>query len=308
MIPVVAALPLRELLDGPQRVVTVLARFPHAAYLQLAIDAEPAPVIALVTSDGIAHPNSLVLTRPAAARPLASVHRGEAAMIGDGALWLGGEQYRPVRWWSPVPALASVDADMLAVTSSLLGSHLDVRSQALPQELGYPLRSVQEALTAGRVRPAAAAARDLVGRGPGLTPAGDDVLAGLLAAGSALSAVVAPTVPEVRRAIDEFGAATVADAVGRTTAISLELLRQAAADAVLAPAGRLLRALVHTDDLSGGRIVVAADELLAVGSTSGRDLAVGLHAGAALVAGAATGVVPGPSRRSIAAVPAGAVA
>ena len=67
-LPALASTAVRSLLRGEPRPVTVLARFPQAAYL--AVEGEMS-IIALVTADGIAQPNALVLNVPSTERPLA---------------------------------------------------------------------------------------------------------------------------------------------------------------------------------------------------------------------------------------------
>jgi hypothetical protein len=102
-----------------------------------------------------------------------------------------------------------------------------------------------------------------LGRGPGLTPAGDDLLAGLLLglAGS----------PELR---DPLAAAVLRHAPARTTWLSAELLRHAAA-------GYGVPAAVAVTDAMNGHgpadaLTRALPPLLAVGHTSGAALARGL--------------------------------
>jgi len=114
--------------------------------------------------------------------------------------------------------------------------------------------------------------QDVVGRGPGSTPAGDDVLVGILAV--LRSAHSGPA--------GSHGADSLCDVLlpllPRTTDISGHLLRQAAA-------GRFSRA-VH--ELLGALIENAAPERLAdtirsvveTGATSGADMGVGLLAAA----------------------------
>jgi hypothetical protein len=115
-----------------------------------------------------------------------------------------------------------------------------------------------------------AAVLDLVGRGPGLTPAGDDLLAGLL--------VGLAGRPDLR---DPLAAAVLAAAPRRTTWLSAELLAHAAhgraAPAVVAVAD----ALAYGDDDALPRALPA---LLAVGHTSGAALARGLLLAADTVA------------------------
>ena len=105
---------------------------------------------------------------------------------------------------------------------------------------------------------------DLVGRGPGLTPSGDDVLAGVLVAAHA---VADPRLPG-------WAAATVdALAVRTTTAVSRGLLHHAL-DGWATPELADFVTAVCGGDATGG----PAGRLLAVGHSSGAALAAGaLH-------------------------------
>ena len=109
---------------------------------------------------------------------------------------------------------------------------------------------------------AAAAGAELIGLGPGLTPEGDDVVAGVAAV------VASGPWPEALREA-WLGALLGADLRRRTTALSATLLELAASGMGPEP----LQALV------GGRMA-ALDRLLRVGHTSGRAYALG--AGVAL--------------------------
>jgi hypothetical protein len=121
------------------------------------------------------------------------------------------------------------------------------------------------------------AAGRLLGRGPGLTPEGDD----LLAAVAATVAVLGPAagVDGAQRAA--LLAALVPDGLaGRTTALAATLLRLAARGQVAEPAGRLL-------DLgpAGERAWPAAlRRLQRLGHGSGRAYAAGIGAAASLLA------------------------
>jgi len=104
---------------------------------------------------------------------------------------------------------------------------------------------------------AAVAGAELIGLGPGLTPEGDDVVAG------AAAVVAAGPWPEALRAA-WLGALLGVDLRRRTTALSATLLELAAAGMGPEP----LQALV------GGRME-ALERLLRVGHTSGRAYALG---------------------------------
>jgi Protein of unknown function (DUF2877) len=103
----------------------------------------------------------------------------------------------------------------------------------------------------------------LAGLGPGLTPAGDDALAGMLLA---MRASIGPDAEPLLHA---------AAARARTTALSLAFLRCAAAGQALAPAHRLLDAAARGDS---GAALAAAGAVAEVGATSGADFCYGLRA------------------------------
>jgi hypothetical protein len=181
--------------------------------------------------------------------------RGDA-VVGEGTLRVGLDVWAPTRWFDPRPRdLAAVDPDALAAAAQVVGSRSREDVGVDPERA----RSAVAALVAGDARPAGA----LLGDGPGLTPAGDDVVAGALAA-CALAG---------REAALRSAPELVAAARARTTALSAALLSCAAAGQVVPEAARLLAALGGT-----GGVAAALAELRAVGSTSGTALAVGIVA------------------------------
>jgi len=118
------------------------------------------------------------------------------------------------------------------------------------------------------------ATRGLAGLGPGLTPAGDDMLAGFAAVMTLLSE---------RLSVDGINRGQVAEVIARvarprTTMLSGVLLEYAAHGEVAEQVGKLLLALA----LPGGEseaVLRAADELLAFGATSGGDTLLGVLLG-----------------------------
>jgi Protein of unknown function (DUF2877) len=137
---------------------------------------------------------------------------------------------------------------------------------------------------------AAGAAGVLVGRGPGLTPEGDDLLAAVAATlatlgpaagvpGACLAGLLAALVPE-RTTREGPGPGGAGAPAGRTTALAATLLELAARGQVVEPAGWLL-------DLSpaGERAWPGAlRRLERLGHGSGRAYAVGIGAAAWLLA------------------------
>ena len=99
----------------------------------------------------------------------------------------------------------------------------------------------------------------LAGRGPGLTPSGDDMLAGIL--------LVSAMDPTCRGALGRLVRSA------RTTTLSRAYLRWAAAGQSIQPAHALLDAAADGDP---NAMVEAAGSLAAVGATSGRALMAGM--------------------------------
>jgi hypothetical protein len=123
--------------------------------------------------------------------------------------------------------------------------------------------------------PAAAGARELLGRGPGLTPEGDDLLAAVAGTLAVLGPATGLDGPD-RAAL----LAAVAPAAGRTTALSATLLALAAAGRLPEPAGRLLD--LGPDGEAARPAALARLERL--GHGSGRAYAAGIAVASGLLA------------------------
>ncbi|MEW9549337.1 DUF2877 domain-containing protein [Nonomuraea sp. NPDC050783] len=266
-----ASTAVRPVLEAPRRPARVLAAFPAGVYLEVRTELEP-KVIAVITGEAVRLPNSVLL-----AGPLPRVEVGEEAWAGERGVELGALSLRVRRWWDPAPPLGPVDRAGLEEAAAVL---------ARPAEPapGLPGNGVIAALAAacgrGWLLGMATAAEQLVGLGPGLTPSGDDVLAGLLVTLRHLGAATG-----TGRAVWLAGwlAATVTfDARTRTTPLSatllhcaargeaspevLAVLRGVAGHQALEPALRRLRHLGHTSgaDLAQG-VAIGVDAVLALG-------------------------------------------
>jgi hypothetical protein len=322
-LPATASTGVADLVRAAPCPVSVLASFDRALYL-----AYDGGVLAVETLDGVHLPNGVVVAQPSVERPLAAVRAGARGTVGGGAIEIGALAVRVVRWRRARPALRAVTVVALERAVAAAAGAVSRGAAPLPASLAVPLRAVVDQLRAGRDEAAHVAARDgLLGLGPGLTPSGDDVLAGLLAGTQLLAEAVVGSdgavvgsdgavvgsdgavdgwdgaalgsQAAVRGADEVRGLALAARRTGghvarlapdATTAISAALLDHAARGEVAAPAGHLLAALTGAEPVEP-----AVDRLLAVGSTSGRDLAAGLLAAAELVtatAAATTGRTP----------------
>jgi hypothetical protein len=266
---------VRDLLTGPPRPVEVVATGPAAVYLSVGRE-----LLAVVAPAGVRLPCAVVLT----GHPGVSVAVGDTVEVGGGTVAgvvVAGEvvAVEVAQWFDPHVRLAGYDAAAVERLAAMVG--VEEPGGADPLVESGAIDGLAAALAGGGDLAAAVAV--LVGRGTGLTPAGDDVLAGTLAALRAVG----------DHAADRLGR-EVTDAVGpggaRTTRLSAALLEAAADGAVIPPAERVLRA-VATGPLLVDRAVPA---LLAVGHTSGWHLAAGLAVGAARAAGVGAGPEGGP--------------
>lgn len=241
---------------GPPRRGRLMAVFPSAVYIDLG-DA----VIAVVTCDGVRLPNAVIVPLRRSSRPFSRVS-GEVT-VGAGDIVLSGLRVHAVRHWNPRPVLPPADPVALGGRLAEFREFL-AASPACP---GVPVPyQLADACLEASLAAATCAADRLVGLGPGLTPSGDDLLAGTLAALRLLGG-------------DPAFTAALADHISavssrRTTALSATLLRLAGQGDVAAEAGQVIKALT-----GAGPLDEAARRLCAIGHTSGADLAQGLLIG-----------------------------
>ena len=282
-----ASTSLRPMLAGPARPAELLGLSRGALYLRTL--GQPG-VLVVLCHDAVRLPCGLLLSTTSAEVPLTSLAPHPAAlgaarsasfMVGDGAVsWMcpaGPVVVRAVREWAPArPVQGEVAASAVAAVRTVLAdTGLSGADSGTDSETMAGLADAAHDYDASL----AVAAR-LLGSGPGLTPSGDDVLAGFLAGAFAFGLDAAA----LRQAIEVLAPA-------RTTALSAALLWHAARgeciDELAAVAGvltgqRLSGPELGTPGLGGpeldrpeeaGR---AVSRLLSVGHTSGAALALGL--------------------------------
>jgi hypothetical protein len=230
---------------GPAR---QLGSFPTACYLELGSGA----VIAVLTSDAVQLPIGLTLPWSSGELDLLSVVRGL-----DGAVVRPGEPPEVRLGRLRVAATGRWDARLRhcgrPVCFPRLADVSDVWSDS-PDPFGDP----------------AAAVAGLLGRGPGLTPAGDDLLCGALAAARLFGIPAGPLADAVRDRL--------AGSERATTALSRQLLLCALAGDGLPELQRLAEAMCSP--VSPDPVDRAWRRLLRIGHSSGAALAAGLLAGA----------------------------
>jgi hypothetical protein len=246
---------VRHLISGPARLADLLGRFATALYLRLA----GGDVIALLSSDAVRLPIGLML--PTSSREFPLTHLSGPVTVGSGSVHVGGWSCRvsqPVLLHAPTGLAPDRDA------CEHLRHRLEQRASADP-DLHLP-----DALLDNVHSPDVAAdlVRRLLGVGPGLTPAGDDVLAGLLVGLRSFSQPAEP-----------LRLAVLGDLV-RTTDLSAALLQCAMGGESIPQLNQLLRTLSGSAWQS--RLDHAIDDLVRVGHTSGTALASGVLAAATM--------------------------
>jgi hypothetical protein len=245
-----ASVLLRDLIAGPPCPAEVLAAGSAATYMEA-----EGQVLAVVTAGGARLPCAVML---AAGGRLPAARSSSHLAVGRGAVYEDGRQLVLVhRWFDPRVRLAGVDGRAVARLADV------VRSRGSVDAL-LPHDAVDRLATGLASEDAAGAVSPLLGRGTGLTPAGDDLVAGALASLRALGSPAA----------DQLGAAVRALARAATTRLSAALLEAADVGALVPEAAGVLRALA-----GGGDVETAADRLVELGHTSGWHLAAGLLVG-----------------------------
>lgn len=235
--------------DGRGRVVAVYRR---AAYLRL-----PAGLVALVVPGVWRGPSHV----RCGARPGLLAPGDRVDVAGGASLRIGGvvvDLSRATVWRGRLPAPEALAAASAAIFESAPPTALlDPR---YADRLAGALHRLDHDDLDG-------VARALGGLGPGLTPAGDDVLAGILLVRRALGGDAAgPRLEAAVRAV-------------RTTWIAKEMLVWAARGQAVEPVHDLLVALAGGD---GPRAAASLAALARLGHTSGADLAFGLAMGLGL--------------------------
>jgi Protein of unknown function (DUF2877) len=261
-VPAAVSTAVRPVLTGPIQPAEWLGVNPSALYLLTRCGT----VLAVVTHDAVRLPCALVVAGTAAEVPLTALAPEPArrlaapASVGSGGVeWTGPTgivTVAGVREWPPsvVTVGAALPSALDALNTAVAERDIGVEADRVARLASHD-PAMQFAAVAG-----------LLGRGPGLTPSGDDVVAGFLlgarAFGRATGAAVA--------AVDQLAASA-------TTALSAQLLRHAVRGECVAQVAALATALI------GGRAPGdAVDQLLAVGHTSGAALAAGLLTAAAV--------------------------
>ncbi|MGH9111933.1 MAG: DUF2877 domain-containing protein, partial [Acidimicrobiales bacterium] len=167
---------VRDLFTGPVRPATVVASGTAATYLDV-----EGRLLAVVGPGGVRLPCAAVVDLAVLAsltpRSRSTRRQNDGCLaVGQGAIHQHGRPMVAVsRWFDPRVRVAGIDRVAVARFASLVRSR--VQADALLPAVAAD--RLADDLVRGDAQGAVAA---LLGRGTGLTPAGDDLLAGALAA------------------------------------------------------------------------------------------------------------------------------
>ncbi|MBI3974866.1 MAG: DUF2877 domain-containing protein [Armatimonadetes bacterium] len=288
-IPALAiAQPILAALATPGATGRVLAAYDRSCYIEtgegrlIAVLAEPLGRGAFAITVG--GTPSFANLRPDQALSLT----GQMLQLGDHRIDLT----MAVPWDPTVPSLAGPGDQGMRVLAAhlranapaegLAGVHLDPgetpETPLLAQGRGA-LNRLYTGLTQGDAAAITGATAQLAGLGPGLTPSGDDVLAGILLALRLWPGAAGPLGPKV------VGALLIGTAAPRTGRISRAYLWAASRRQASEAWHDLIRALPADPDA----VITAATRILEIGETSGADMLTGF-----LFAGEFAGMFAGP--------------
>lgn len=243
------------LLEGPVQTAVSLGSSTHMAWFGIGDE-----VVVLGDGDAVRQPNAVIIAGAVAPDVLAAV--GPNVRLGDRNVEVGPHRISIVRWWDPHPALDATAPDIVRLFLS------GAATLVPPVDAG----ALGAALAAGDPEAIVAAAEQVIGRGTGLTPTGDDLLTGAFGAYGLIGEALQDDGPAEVLAVT---APALEDLLGLTSAFSATLVRHAVAGRVAAPVAHVLRALVGRTPLDD-----SIEALLQVGGTSGRALAQGVLIGA----------------------------
>ena len=157
-----------------------------------------------------------------------------------------------------IPGSLPGGADLSIQMKNALWERVDFFLQALSQEAWDEVRGC---------------IRKIIGLGLGLTPSGDDFLAGFISVG----VILGKPWPNFRECTQKLAKIIMEEAAGRTTSVSVAMLADAANGEVAEPVSHFLRSILETGDEEGIRSFAA--EICRMGAASGEDLLNGLATG-----------------------------
>ena len=251
------------------------------------VEAEDGDLVALACRSSDDAPDSVVVDIEGFGG--VGIERGDPVHAGEGALLAGPFEVRVdgvSSWSGALPVfprdharlranLGSIEARIRPATSGrrMRGPRIPADRFADDARAALDQRAamLRASLLRADLDAARASAAAMIGLGPGLTPSGDDFLVGLFAT---LNIALSPCYP-LRAICGEV----VVIARSSTNAISVAALANAARGRVRESIAALARELI--DGMPAG-LIRALDRVLAIGATSGAEIAAGLAFGFAV--------------------------
>lgn len=255
---------LRPLVEEPASQLTLAVASRHAVHLSTG-DTD-VPLLSLVPADGVRLPGAVLVAGEPAAWEAVRRAGSQDAAIGAGVIRVGQVELVPRRWWDGTRVRRCREDDLGAGLAALAAAAVSVRpADAATRAATERLSS---AVTSRSIAPQTVdtAVEAMIGLGPGLTPAADDVLVGALLTWYALEAG-RPEVVAVRALV----AAVVSRSTARTTAVSAALLTHAIRGEGIPDVVALVHALADPV-----RIRAAAHEVIGIGHDSGSSMLRGV--------------------------------
>jgi hypothetical protein len=252
-LPGVASTAIHGVITGPATEATVLANAENTVWLRIG------PEIIAITIGGARRPNGIKLPEGTGVELLDHIDEESTVVIGNGRIVIGELSVTAAKWWDPHPRPPAANTD-----------ELEHRIENLPDGIpGIETGRLQAALAAMSAGGILHSSRYLLGRGLGLTPEGDDLLVGALAATRVLGEATGKE--RLVSLIAGISTPLVELADARTNMLSAASIRLALRGQIVESAGDLLCALAGLGDVAASHV-----GLIRLNRTSGPALAAGI--------------------------------
>ena len=240
-------------------------------------------ILSLNASNASRMPNSIELSSVSGTFPFTRLRSGQTVLFGAQRVVIEAaacslDLSYCTQWDPHISRPEQLDRDIVLKNREWLASFLSSRSPSLrhPQGWAFERSSIFVDVLQGSNLCASLEskidvlpiARSLCGRGAGLTPAGDDILAGWMAANWLLYGPL----PRLLEAYKDI----IAVAKQQTHRLSQCWLSYAAEGNVAQPIQALLEAITSNNEI---KLTAATEAVLAMGATSGHDLLQGILLG-----------------------------
>jgi hypothetical protein len=269
-VPAAASALLQPLLLGPPRSCPVVAASRTA--LHATTSDQDVPVLSIVASGGARLPGACVL-----ASPHAFLVDHDQLVVGGGTVELAGVSVRVSRWWTqPAVTMPTTGVELRAGAEAMIDAITSAAWKIAP-EIVEPVARLAAAVATDRITAIEVAVNAMVGLGPGLTPAADDVLVGALLCWHHLSLAGWTSAGSTGSIV----AAAVRQRLAHTSTVSASLLQHAMRGTGVPEALQVLDALRTPVQLAP-----VVHDLQLVGHDTGPSMVLGIEVALGAVLGA----------------------